>query len=105
MCPFSEVHRIGPGDFKYFTRNNIDFGPRGYDVLDRLFTQRLAGSRCVLEGELVIWNKATKRFVPFGGTPSTLKLLKNTQNIVSYHTTSGSHTYYLAHYSYLWIHE
>jgi|AntAceMinimDraft_5_1070358.scaffolds.fasta_scaffold11504_2 ATP-dependent DNA ligase len=79
MCPFSEVHRIGPGDFKYFTRNNIDFGPRGYDVLDRLFTQRLAGSRCVLDGELVIWNKATKRFVPFGGTPSTLKLLKNAQ--------------------------
>jgi DNA ligase-4 len=61
-----QVHRARPNTFHYFTRNNFDFGPRGYDVLNRLFKRRLAKDRCVLDGELVIWNKTDKNFVPFG---------------------------------------
>lgn len=61
-----QVHRSGPNAFNYFTRNNFDFGPRGYDVLNRLFRRRLAKDRCVLDGELVVWNKTDQTFAPFG---------------------------------------
>jgi len=61
-----QVHRTGEREFKYLTRNNIDFHPRGYSVLDRLFRARLKKTTCVLDGELVIWNKREKRYLEFG---------------------------------------
>ena len=60
-----QVHRTGEREFKYLTRNNIDFHPRGYSVLDRLFRARLKKTTCVLDGELVIWNKREKRYLEF----------------------------------------
>ena len=32
-----QVHRVDERTFHYFTRNNFDFGPRGYSVMNRLF--------------------------------------------------------------------
>ena len=41
-----QVHRTDANSpLRYFTRNNNDFGPRGYDVLDRLFRAQLKPSR------------------------------------------------------------
>lgn len=61
-----QVHRVDARTFHYFTRNNFDFGPRGYSVMNRLFRRRLATDRCVLDGELVLWHKEHKAYVPFG---------------------------------------
>lgn len=68
-----QVHRCGPDEFKYFTRNNNDFGLRGYKVLDRLFKHRLAKNQCVLDGELVVWNKRDKTYAPFGYVKGSIK--------------------------------
>ena len=70
-----QVHREGPDAFRYFTRNNNDFGPRGYDVLDRLFKARLRAPRCVLDGELVIWNKRDRTYAEFGYLRSFVKAI------------------------------
>lgn len=61
-----QVHRVDERTFHYFTRNNFDFGPRGYSVMNRLFRRRLATDRCVLDGELVLWHKEHRAYVPFG---------------------------------------
>ena len=41
-----------------------DFGPRGYDVMDGLF--RHLPKRCILDGELLVWNKLREQWYPFG---------------------------------------
>jgi DNA ligase-4 len=61
-----QVHRVDTRSFHYFTRNNFDFGPRGYSVMNRLFRRRLTVDRCVLDGELVLWHTVDKTYVPFG---------------------------------------
>ena len=61
-----QVHRVDKRSFHYFTRNNFDFGPRGYSVMNRLFRRRLTVDRCVLDGELVLWHTVDKTYVPFG---------------------------------------
>ena len=70
-----QVHRVGPNDFRYFTRNNHDFGPRGYDVLNRLLRRRLRANRCVLDGELVVWNRREGNYAPFGYLKSLVKAI------------------------------
>jgi len=58
-----QVHRNGDV-VQYWTRNMNDFGPRGYDVLDGLF--RHGPKRCILDGELLVWNKLRQEWYPFG---------------------------------------
>jgi len=79
-----QVHRLpaGPGGggdvFHYFTRNNNDFGPRGYDILDVLFKARLRDTKnkCVLDGELVVWNKRDRVYAPFGYIKTLVKAIR-----------------------------
>ena len=74
-----QVHRTDANAFRYFTRNNNDFGPRGYSALDRLFRARLKPSktRCVLDGELVVWNKRDGAYAPFGYVKSLVNAIRD----------------------------
>lgn len=78
-----QVHRAASGDgksdvFHYFTRNNNDFGPRGYDILDKLFRARLRRKKkqCVFDGELVVWNKRDGKYAPFGFIKTLVKAIR-----------------------------
>ena len=75
-----QVHRTDANSpLRYFTRNNNDFGPRGYDVLDRLFRARLKPSktRCVFDGELVVWNTRDGVYAPFGYIKSLVNAIRD----------------------------
>jgi DNA ligase-4 len=75
-----QVHRTdATSPLRYFTRNNNDFGPRGYDVLDRLFRARLKPSktRCVFDGELVVWNTRDGVYAPFGYIKSLVNAIRD----------------------------
>ena len=79
---------------QYWTRNMNDFGPRGYGVMDVLFcdaseeemttvmdhntTKESRGlpHKCILDGEILVYNKRIKEFVPFG----TIKSAFNAAN-------------------------
>ena len=74
-----QVHRVDENTFHYFTRNNNDFGPRGYDALDRLFRARLRErkTRCVFDGELVVWNRRDEVYAPFGYIKSLVNAIRD----------------------------
>jgi len=75
-----QVHRVDANSpLRYFTRNNNDFGPRGYDCLDRLFRARLKPSktRCVFDGELVVWNTRDGVYAPFGYIKSLVNAIRD----------------------------
>ena len=65
-----QVHRNGDV-VQYWTRNMNDFGPRGYDVLDGLFRQ--GPKRCILDGELMVWNKLRQEWYPFGALKTLIQ--------------------------------
>lgn len=44
----------------------IDHGPRGYWAFDKAVLAQVIPTKCILDGELVVWNKLRKCFVPFG---------------------------------------
>ena len=69
-----QIHKDGDV-INYWTRNMNDFGPRGYDVMDGLF--RHLPKRCILDGELLVWNKLREQWYPFGA----LKNLINAANL------------------------
>lgn len=43
-----------------------DHGPRGYWAFDAAVRAQVRPARCVLDGELVVWNKEEQAAVPFG---------------------------------------
>ena len=76
---------------QYWTRNMNDFGPRGYGIMDVLFCdaaeeegtrdtvdehRRGLPPKCILDGEILVYNKRIKEFVPFG----TIKRAFNAAN-------------------------
>lgn len=65
-----QLHKDGE-IINYWTRNMNDFGPRGYDVMNGLF--RHLPKRCILDGELLVWNKLRETWHPFGAIKTLIK--------------------------------
>ena len=65
-----QVHKDGE-IVNYWTRNMNDFGPRGFDVMNGLF--RHLPRRCILDGELLVWNKLRGHWYPFGALKTLIK--------------------------------
>ena len=65
-----QIHKDGD-IINYWTRNMNDFGPRGYDVMNALF--RHLPKRCILDGELMVWNKLRDQSYPFGALKNLIK--------------------------------
>lgn len=65
-----QIHKDGER-INYWTRNMNDFGPRGYDVMNGLF--RHLPKRCILDGELLVWNKLREQWYPFGAIKNLVK--------------------------------
>ena len=53
-----QLHR-DEGVIKWFSRNGIDHGVKSsYNVLDALIKKHLRATKCILDGELLVWNTA-----------------------------------------------
>jgi ATP-dependent DNA ligase len=53
-----QVHRNGDV-IQWFSRKGIDHGVQSdYNILNPLVKERLKSTKCVLDGELLIWNTA-----------------------------------------------
>ena len=72
-----QLHKDGK-QMKYYSRNSVEHGEySGYSVLDEAFRKQIRSEKCVLDGELIIWNKKYEIFLPFGSLKSVIKALKN----------------------------
>ena len=60
-----QLHKNGD-KIHYWSRNMNDFGLRGYGVFDPVVMSQVKRDKCVLDGEMVIWHRELKQFVPFG---------------------------------------
>ncbi|KAK9791616.1 hypothetical protein WJX73_000051 [Symbiochloris irregularis] len=61
-----QLHRRD-GRMWYMSRRAIDHGPRSlFNVMDEVVAQQVASAECILDGELIVWNRARQVFEPFG---------------------------------------
>ena len=62
-----QVHLKEDGSICYFSRRAIDHALRShYCVMDTLFTQLIDCKTAILDGELIVYNKARNKFEEFG---------------------------------------
>jgi DNA ligase-4 len=72
-----QLHKDGK-DMRYYSRNSVEHGEySGYCVLNEVLATQIKPDRCVLDGELIIWNKKYETFLPFGSIKSVVKALKD----------------------------
>ncbi|EFN52891.1 hypothetical protein CHLNCDRAFT_138420 [Chlorella variabilis] len=61
-----QVHRGPRDEISYFSRRAIEHGEKSnYSVVDDMIRRYTRGP-CVLDGELIVWNKKEQVFEPFG---------------------------------------
>ena len=69
-----QIHRTAAGEHLYFSRRAIEHGDRSnYRVFDPVLTAQIQAPQFILDGEMVVWSKARRRFEPFGGLKSTVQ--------------------------------
>lgn len=52
-----QVHRIGD-TLLYYSRNALEHGEQsGYRIFDTVIKQQIQADMCVLDGEIIVWNK------------------------------------------------
>ncbi|KAK9809528.1 hypothetical protein WJX73_008973 [Symbiochloris irregularis] len=60
-----QLHRRD-GRMWYMSRRAIDHGPRSlFNLMDEVVAQQVASTECILDGELIVWNRARQVFEPF----------------------------------------
>lgn len=53
-----QLHRNG-NDIQYWSRRGIEHGQHtGFSVMDAVVKKQLKHDRCILDGEMIVWNKA-----------------------------------------------
>jgi hypothetical protein len=54
-----QVHKTADGRICYFSRRAIEHGERSnYSIMDELLRRCIAPTTAILDGELIVWNKA-----------------------------------------------
>ncbi|PRW33324.1 DNA ligase 4 [Chlorella sorokiniana] len=78
-----QVHILGPDrPCQYWSRSGIDHGqlrnantpgpPGGFCLFDSVLRQQVVPQQCILDGELLVWNKKRNNFEVFGSLRSTI---------------------------------
>lgn len=53
-----QLHRNGD-NIQYYSRRGIDHAEHsGYDIFDVVVKKQLKHDKCILDGEMIVWNKA-----------------------------------------------
>ncbi|PRW39278.1 dynamin-related GTPase isoform A [Chlorella sorokiniana] len=72
-----QVHRCEDGSFKYFSRKAIEHGEHtSYNVADAMIRQFTTGP-CILDGELLVWNKKRGEFEAFGSIKPVIVAIRD----------------------------
>ena len=78
-----QLHRQG-SQLTYYARSGLDHGKHsGYNAMDEAFCAQLGWEDCVLDGEILILNKKTQKFLPFG-------TIKHVVNLINAEGSSGA---------------
>jgi DNA ligase-4 len=52
-----QLHRNG-NDIQYYSRRGVEHGEySGFTVMDTVVKKQLKHEKCILDGEMIVWNK------------------------------------------------
>ncbi|DBA75732.1 TPA: hypothetical protein ACH3X1_010149 [Trebouxia sp. C0004] len=72
-----QLHRNG-NDIQYYSRRGVEHGEySGFTVMDTVVKKQLKHEKCILDGEMIVWNKTRKVFEPFGGIRSAFSAARD----------------------------
>ncbi|KAL1555222.1 DNA ligase (ATP) [Salvia divinorum] len=70
-----QIHKNG-ADIKFFSRNFLDHPEYGYGMSD-IIRENILVDRCILDGEMLVWDKSSSRFAEFGSNQEIAKAAKD----------------------------
>ncbi|KAJ7531081.1 hypothetical protein O6H91_14G031600 [Diphasiastrum complanatum] len=68
-----QLHKDG-SDIHFFSRNFIDH-EQFKEAFSKVISDRIIPDKCILDGEMLVWNRVTNRFADFGTIPETAKAM------------------------------
>ncbi|XP_059637506.1 DNA ligase 4 [Cornus florida] len=69
-----QIHKNG-ADVHFFSRNFIDHPEYGH-AMSNIVIQNILVDRCILDGEMLVWDTSTNRFADFGSNQEIAKAAK-----------------------------
>ncbi|KAK2646210.1 hypothetical protein Ddye_021405 [Dipteronia dyeriana] len=66
-----QIHKNG-ADVHYFSRNYLDHSEYGH-AMSTIFAQNILVDRCILDGEMLVWDTSLNRFAEFGSNQEIAK--------------------------------
>ncbi len=69
-----QVHKCLDGKVSYYSRTGLDHAS-WYGALDQMIRSLIKPAECVLDGEIIIWHKKIKQFLPFGTLRTVFKAI------------------------------
>lgn len=70
-----QIHKNG-AEIKFFSRNFLDHPEYGYGMSD-IIKENILVDRCILDGEMLVWDKSTNRFAEFGSNQEIAKAARD----------------------------
>ncbi|KAG6411422.1 hypothetical protein SASPL_129504 [Salvia splendens] len=70
-----QIHKNG-ADIKFFSRNFLDHPEYGYGM-SNFIRENILVDRCILDGEMLVWDKSANRFAEFGSNQEIAKAAKD----------------------------
>ncbi|XP_022857520.1 DNA ligase 4 isoform X3 [Olea europaea var. sylvestris] len=69
-----QIHKNGT-EIHFFSRNFLDHSEYGHGMSD-IIIQNILVDRCILDGEMLVWDTSTNRFAEFGSNQEIAKAVK-----------------------------
>ncbi|KAK6147415.1 hypothetical protein DH2020_018327 [Rehmannia glutinosa] len=70
-----QIHRNG-AEINFFSRNFLDHPEYGHGISDTI-RENILVDRCILDGEMLVWDKSANRFAEFGSNQEIAKAAKD----------------------------
>ncbi|XP_050216618.1 DNA ligase 4 [Mercurialis annua] len=70
-----QIHKNG-ADVHYFSRNFLDHSEYGHGMSD-IIIQSVLADKCILDGEMLVWDPSLNRFAEFGSNQEIAKAAKD----------------------------
>ncbi|XP_043805964.1 DNA ligase 4 isoform X3 [Manihot esculenta] len=70
-----QIHKNG-GEIHYFSRNFLDHSEYGHGM-SGIITQNVLADRCILDGEMLVWDSSSNRFAEFGSNQEIAKAARD----------------------------
>ncbi|KAI3443409.1 hypothetical protein Pfo_000074 [Paulownia fortunei] len=70
-----QIHKNG-AEINFFSRNFLDHPEYGHGMSD-IIRENILVDRCILDGEMLVWDKSANRFAEFGSNQEIAKVAKD----------------------------